>query len=181
MEPKVTEHTLAYPQGLEPDFIVPAEYMPYRFLLGKKGSAPLVALCMNPSAAREEVTDMTIYRIVRHSERIGADGWCVLNTYPERATDAKRMDAFNQELSDENIAEIKKYLLENNIKEVWGAWGDDRNLKHLRQGRQELLSMFKSIGVKVYYFGTLTKQGNPRHPLQRFEKWDYSKKNYLEF
>nr|WP_276571359.1 hypothetical protein [Eubacterium ventriosum] len=40
--------------------------------------------------------------------------------------------------------------------------------------------MLSSIGVKVYYFGTLTKEGNPRHPIQRQEKWDLSKKEYLE-
>ena len=38
--------------------------------------------------------------------------------------------------------------------------------------------MLSSIGVKVYYFGTLTKEGNPRHPVKRQEKWDLSKKEY---
>jgi len=35
--------------------------------------------------------------------------------------------------------------------------------------------------VRVYYFGTLTKEGNPRHPLQRNEKVIYEeiyKKNF---
>ena len=42
----------------------------------------------------------------------------VFNLYPERATDATKMDVFQQELMDRNIQEIEKYLVENNIKEV---------------------------------------------------------------
>ena len=46
-------------------------------------------------------------------------------------------------------------------------------IEALKNGKSELLKMLSDIGVKVFYFGTLTKSGNPRHPLQRQEKWDF--------
>ena len=134
---------------------------------------------MNPSAARETSSDLTINRIIKTSQKLGMEGWIVFNLYPERATNANTMDAFKQDLSNENIWEIRKFLVENNIKEIWGAWGDDKNLKPLTKGKQQLITMLTDIGVKVFYFGTITKSGNPRHPLQRYEKWDFSKKEYL--
>ena len=176
---KITKYSPPYPKGYEPDYIIPTEYSPYRFLLGRKGKNPLVAICMNPSAARETSSDLTINRIIKTSQKLGMEGWIVFNLYPEIATNASTMDAFKQELSDENIKEIKKFLVENNIKEAWGAWGDDKNLNQLIKGKQQLLTMLADIGVKVFYFGTLTRKGNPRHPLQRYEKWNFSKKEYL--
>ena len=180
MKEKITKKIYPYPQGFEPNYIVPSEYRPYRFVLGKKGKNPIVAICMNPSAAKEESSDRTINKIIKVSRELGMDGWMVFNTYPERATYANKMEGFKENLSAENIREMRKYLVENNINEVWGAWGDDKNLEPLIKGKQQMKSMLSEIGVRVYYFGTLTKMGNPRHPLQRQEKWDFSKKEYLE-
>ncbi|MEF2920657.1 MAG: DUF1643 domain-containing protein [Acutalibacteraceae bacterium] len=179
MTDKITKHSPTYPNGYEPDYIIPTEYGPHRFLLGKRGENPLVAICMNPSAAKDTSSDLTVNRIITISQKLRKDGWIVFNLYPERATDANKMDPFKQELSDRNVKEIKKFLVENNIKEVWGAWGDDKKLNQLIKGKQQLLTMIADIGVKVFYFGTLTRKGNPRHPLQRYEKWDLSKKEYL--
>lgn len=180
LKEKITKCTCAYPEGYEPDYIVPFEYCPYRFALGKKGINPLVVVCMNPSAARETSSDRTINRIVKVSQVLGKDGWIVFNIYPERATDAKRMNDFDQTLSDENMKVMKEYLIENGVNEVWGAWGDDKGIAALRKGKQQLKSVLSAIGVKVYYFGSLTKMGNPRHPLQRCERWDFSKRAYLD-
>lgn len=180
MKEKITKHTYPYPKGYEPNYIIPAEYCSHRFVLGKKGKNPLVAICMNPSAAQETSSDRTINKIIKVSRELGMEGWMVFNIYPERATDANSMDAFKQDLSDENIREVRNYLVENKINEVWGAWGDDKNLVTLINGKQQMKSMLSKNGVRVYYFGTLTKMGNPRHPLQRQEKWDFSKKEYLD-
>ncbi len=180
LKEKITKHTYQYPNGYEPNYIIPSKYCSYRFVLGRKGKNPLIVICMNPSAAQEGLSDRTINRIIKVSQELGMDGWMVFNIYPERATDANRMDAFKQELSNENIKEMRKYLVENEINEVWGAWGDDKNLEALIKGKQQIKSMLSEIGVRVYYFGTLTKSGNPRHPLQRQEKWDFTKKEYLK-
>ena len=65
MKDKITKHLLLYPKGYEPDYLIPSEYSKYRFAIGKLGADPLVAICMNPSAARDESSDRTINRIIR--------------------------------------------------------------------------------------------------------------------
>lgn len=179
MNQKVTNHILKYPNGQEPNLINPTEYSSNRFLLGKLGTHPLVAICMNPSAAKETTSDRTINRIIKISQILEMDGWVVLNTYPERATDAKNIKPFNESLSNKNLQIIKEFLESNGIKEVWGAWGNDKNINTLICGKNHLINMLKDMGIKIYYFGTLTKHGNPRHPLQRYEKWNFSQKEYL--
>lgn len=179
MKDKVTKNTTDYPIGDEPNYIIPSKYSPYRFALGKNSDNPLVAICMNPSAAEEIKCDKTCTRIINISKTLQKNGWMVFNLYPERATNKHNMDSFNQDISDKNIKIIKDYLLKNNIKEVWGAWGKDDGVEALIKGREQLLSMLSNIDVKVYYYGTLTKCGNPRHPTQRQEKWDFSDKKYL--
>ncbi len=104
----------------------------------------------------------------------------VFNLYTERATDAKTLSAYDENLSSQNIKCICDYLVSNGITEVWGTWGDDKGLEPLTIAKQNLLKILSDRGIKIYHFGTLTKSGNPRHPLQRFEKWSFGDKHYLE-
>jgi len=161
---KVTKLQIKYPKNQEPDLIVPSDYQPYRFILGKKGNNPLVAVCMNPSAAREEFSDMTINTVIRTSEKLGYGGWIVVNMYPERATDVNNMESFDEKLHQENIEKIAELIDEFDVKQIWGAWG---NLKHknLVKAKSDLMKLLLEKNVKVFHFGKLLKSGNPHHPL----------------
>lgn len=173
---KITKDVVEYPKGFEPKIFKPTKYnRNHRFIIGKDGSNPLVALCMNPSAARDEKSDRTVNRIIAISRELNKDGWFVINLYPERATKAKDIKPFKQELCKRNICEVEDFLKEYNISEVWGAWGNDQNVQALIQGREEMLKMLHRNNIRIFYFGTLTAKGNPRHPLQRNEKWDLKK------
>lgn len=173
---KVTELIVNYPIDQSPNWVEPKVYQPYRFGIGRLSNHPLVAICMNPSAARDQTSDRTVNRVISASEKLGYDGWVVFNTYPERATDASNMDAFDQVLSQQNIAVITSFLKDNNITEVWGAWGD---LKYeaLRRGRDAILDVLKNQDIKVFHFADVTKAGNPRHPL--YLKVEPEGKRYL--
>lgn len=49
---RVTNRVFPYPAGESPSFQYPEHYDPAeRFLLGRLGERPLVAICTNPSAA----------------------------------------------------------------------------------------------------------------------------------
>ncbi len=174
MAEKITSHSLQYPVGYEPNFIIPVDYCEYRFAIGKQVTNPLVAICMNPSAVKAELSDYTTNRI---SKDLEMDGWIVFNTYPERATNASNIEGYDEALSKQNIQVIRDFLTEHNIIEVWGAWGDDQNYSPLYKGKCELLSMLNSINVKVFYYGTLTKAQNSRHPLQRNEAGNFTSEN----
>ena len=177
MDNKVTKCSPPYPKGYEPNYIIPSEYCAFRFAIGKLGTNPLVAICMNPSAARDASSDRTINRIINISKILKMDGWIVFNTYPERATDAKNISNYDESLSNKNIQIISDFLIEHNITEVWGAWGDDKNCIPLSKGKAQLLTKLNSIGINVFYYGTLTNAHNPRHPLQRKEKWNFTSEN----
>lgn len=173
---KVTKKIFSYPKGEEPTLIIPEEYRPYRFVLGQPRKKTLIAICMNPSAARKDYCDRTINRVIIASQKLGYDGWLAVNTYPERATDALNLDKFDPELNSTNVAEIKKILKKYNVNEVWGAWGD---LKHnsLIKGRDAILEMLAQEKIKIFHFGNLTKSGNPHHPL--YFRIEGKEKRYL--
>lgn len=181
MSVKVTKNTVEYPKNQEPNLIIPNEYKPYRYIIGKQGLNPLIAICMNPSAARDDKSDRTINRIINISTKLNYDGWIVFNIYPERATNAANMDAYNEDLAISNLEHLRNYIIQNKVKEIWGSWGD-LNHKTLRSAKTDVLNLLNSLGVDIFYFGTLTASGNPRHPLQRRESWEKMKypKKYLK-
>ena len=164
MNPKVTKMIVKYPADQIPNIIIPAQHKTHRYLIGKDGRKPLVAVCMNPSAAKDDTSDRTVNRVIRTSEKLGYDGWFVVNVYPERATKVSDLGEFDEKLSNENIDVIEKFLLDHKIKEVWGAWG---NLKSdaLRKGKKMMLDMLKKHKIKVFHFAEVTANGEPRHPL----------------
>ena len=175
---KVTKLKVKYPIGEEPNVFNPEKYTDYRFVLGRKGQNPLVAICMNPSRAAGDVSDRTVNRVISASKFLGYDGWFIVNVYPERATDANNMGCFDETLNAENIKHIIELLEIQSIKEVWSAWGD---LKHnnLKIAAQELKTCLQNKGIKFFGFDKLTKAGNPRHPL--YLKIDKEKKQYYHF
>ena len=160
---KVTKMNLAYPAGQAPDFINPKEYQPYRFVIGKIGSKMLVALCMNPSKAQDLISDRTVNTVINRSQKEGYDGWAVINIYPERATDKKNLDDFDEELCQQNVLAIQQFIRTHQIKEVWGAWGN-AELAVLKKGRDAVLEMLAREAVSLYGYNQL-RSGDPHHPL----------------
>lgn len=183
MDNNITKIRLKYPNGEEPNLCIPTEYNEHhRFLLGRLGLKPLVAICMNLSAASKKYSDRTINRIISVSKKIGYDGWAVANLYPERATDARNLNEFDGSLLEENVKIVTEFLNKNQIKEVWGAWG---NINHpaLVEGKKQLLTSFKDNQVEMFTYAPLTKRGEPVHPLNRRTKQVFTdeSKIYLEF
>ena len=160
---------IAYPTGQEPDLWDPNPGQSgYRFALGNAALAtsknpPLIAICMNPSHAREDQSDKTINRLIQASEELGYAGWIMLNLYPERSPKPSTLSAFDPALSAANKFAITQVLARFETTEVLGAWG---NLTHatLRQAKLDVLPILAGLGVRVFTFDPPTKEGNPRHP-----------------
>ncbi len=174
---KVTKIIVTYPEGQQPTMVIPADYQPYRFALGRPGNHSCLIIGMNPSAAREEYSDRTVNKVIKTVRELGYDGWIMTNLYPERATDAKNMDEFDRLLAEENAEQIVALCNKYNIKEVWGAWGDPPH-DNLIKSKEILLTRLKTEKIKIFHFGGLTKSGNPRHPL--YLKID-GEKRYLKY
>ncbi|MBP1325052.1 hypothetical protein JOF28_000284 [Leucobacter exalbidus] len=161
-----------YPQGHEatlwkPD---PAE-AGHRFFLGNDagwsvGNPPLIALCMNPSYASEQVSDKTIDRLIKASIEHQYSGWVMLNLYPERATDPANLSAYDASLSQDNCDAIEEVIAKYQVTEILGAWGGNPK-PTIRQAKRDVLARLKSLGVQVFSLDPLTADKNPRHPTPR--------------
>ncbi|MDR2579573.1 MAG: DUF1643 domain-containing protein [Fibromonadaceae bacterium] len=158
-----------YDENQTPNIIKPKQNELYRFLLGrldKDGKKPLVALCMNPSAANDKWSDATVNIVIEASKELGYSGWLVVNIYPEREPNQRKLGEFKDDLAKKNIKAIKDFLLERKITEVWGAWGDLK-CKSLKRAKEMILEMLKEQKIKIFHFADTTKLGNPRHPNPR--------------
>ena len=156
----------------------------YRLVLGclENSKNPLFIICMNPSSADKDMADRTINRIIYIKNKLGYDGWVVFNLYPERATKPSDLKGKNKkydpDLARENLDTIKKYINKYNVEEVMGAWGNINGCEILNNGKKDVLELLNDLDIKVFCYGE-TKQGEPRHPMQRFISPDdlYKKEN----
>ncbi|MCA1307987.1 DUF1643 domain-containing protein [Microbacterium esteraromaticum] len=124
---------------------------------------PLIAIGMNPSHAAETQADRTVNRLIEASVRHGYAGWLMLNLYPERSPKPKDLTDYDPALSALNCAAIEQVLLRHSATEVLGAWG---NMPHrtLKRAKLDVQALLDRMGVRVFTWDPLTKQGNPRHP-----------------
>lgn len=79
-----------YPGGIW--YYEPHTYQPYRYVLGRVGTHPLVCIGINPSTAQPGALDPTLKSVERLAAANGFDSWIMFNVYPQRATDPNDMD-----------------------------------------------------------------------------------------
>ena len=143
-----------------------------RFTLGEEGERILACVGVNPSNASPEKLDRTMQSVKRIANYNGYDGWLMLNLYPQRATNPQNIHKrMNKQLYTDNLLQIEEALNTYAISNIWLAYGDlveTRNF--LIKAKLELLSLLQSKDLTVYQLGSLTKKGNPRHPL--YQRWD---------
>ena len=106
---------------------VPGHYDEYRYILGTRGSNPLICIGINPSTAEPGNLDNTLKSVSRISAANGFDSWIMFNVYAQRATNPDDMDiSLNRFLHEQNM-EAFRYILSHVGKEfsptVWAAWG----------------------------------------------------------
>ena len=71
---------------------VPNTYTEYRYILGTKGTKPLICIGVNPSTAEPDHLDPTLQSVQRIAHHNGFDSFIMLNVYAQRATSPKDMD-----------------------------------------------------------------------------------------
>ena len=83
---------------------VPDYYTDYRYILGTRGSDPLICIGINPSTAAPDDLDNTLKSVSRIAAGNGYDSWIMFNVYAQRATDPDDMDlTLNETLHRENM------------------------------------------------------------------------------
>ena len=67
------------------------------------------------------------------------------------------MNPYNNNLCRNNIQEVERFLIQNHITEVWGAWGDDKGIEALAKGRDKMKEMLCKNNISIFYFVVLNR------------------------
>ena len=149
---------------------VPNRYCDYRYILGTRGSNPLICIGINPSTAAPDDLDNTLKSVSRIASGNGYDSWVMFNVYAQRATDPDHMDReLNLRLHQENMRAFE-YLLglygEGNTPAIWAAWGTIIEKRgYLCDCVRDMIDIGKRYGAKWYSVGKISAKGHPHHPL----------------
>ncbi len=159
-----------------------------RFVLGETGTNPLVCIGVNPSTAEPDNLDPTLTRVKAWSERLGCDGWVMLNLYPQRATNPNGLHLkIKRRWHIYNIAYVRSVLLEYPNAKIWAAWG---TLIEKRDYLVKCLDRIWETGLDREWItvGECSMADHPHHPLYLandaevtdFDVRKYLKKQYRE-
>lgn len=148
----------------------------WRYALGKSGSRTLLTVGLNPSTATKEKSDTTVAKVEGVASRNGFDGFVMLNLYPVRSTNYNALPstvdvaAFN-----ENLDQISSLVASSNNPVIWAAWGDSIFARaYFIESAKQLIARLEKFNVSWCHFGSLTGEGQPRHPSRLSYEWNFS-------
>ena len=146
---------------------VPKTYREYRYLLGTRGSRPLLCLGVNPSTAVPGDLDNTLKSVERVALSNGFDSFTMCNVYAQRATRPGDMEReLNPDLHRENLAAFAYALSLSEAPAVWAAWGTVIEQRRYLPGCvRDLIAVGREYGARWYTAGARSKRGHPHHPL----------------
>ena len=147
---------------------VPDFYTEYRYILGTRGSRPLICIGINPSTAEPDRLDNTLKSVSRIAAYNGYDSFIMFNVYAQRATRPDDMEKEeNRLLHRENMAAFE-YILSHcaDAPSVWAAWGSIVEKRgYLKACVSDMIEIGERYDAKWYTAGARTKAGHPHHPL----------------
>lgn len=165
----------ALAQALEPNehydvsrwLYVPNAYGEYRYVLGTRGSRPLICVGINPSTAAPDRLDNTLRSVERIALGNGYDSFLMFNVYAQRATDPNAMEqSCNLELHRENLRALEYLLSLNPQPAVWAAWGAIiEKRRYLARCLLDEIALGRRFGARWFTAGPISKKGHPHHPL----------------
>ena len=163
----------------------PNFYSEYRYILGTRGTNPLICIGINPSTAEPDNLDNTLKSVERIALGNGYDSFIMFNVYAQRATDPNAMEKqCNPLLHKENMDAFRYVLSIAPTPSVWAAWGSIiEKRKYLPGCVRDMLAIGQEYQAQWFCAGAITKKGHPHHPLylrkdEKIKPFDV--KSYLE-
>ena len=145
----------------------PNFYSEYRYILGTKGSNPLICIGINPSTAEPDNLDNTLKSVERIAHGNGFDSFIMFNVYAQRATNPDAMERHcNLSLHRENLKAFRYVLSISKQPTVWAAWGaiiEKRD--YLADCVRDMVAVGQEYGAQWCCAGAISKKGHPHHPL----------------
>ena len=146
---------------------VPNVYSEYRYILGTRGTHPLICVGINPSTAAPDALDPTLQSAQRIALSNGYDSFLMFNVYAQRATRPDDMEReYNPFLHGENCKAFAYLLSLSPAPAVWAAWGNIIEKRpYLMDCLRELAKLGRGAGAQWFTAGPPLKSGHPHHPL----------------
>lgn len=162
-------HTPSPDYDVQQWLYVPNIYSEYRYILGTRGTKPLICVGLNPSTAAPNDLDNTLKSVERIALHNGFDSFLMFNIYAQRATRPDDMELFcNPILHEENMKAFD-YILSldrNGTPAVWAAWGTIiEQRSYLPNCVRDMLEIGRARNARWYSAGKRSKRGHPHHPL----------------
>jgi len=146
---------------------IPDFYSEYRYVLGTRGSNPLICIGINPSTARPDALDNTLKSVERIALGNGFDSFTMFNVYAQRATRPDDMEKeLNEHLHTENMKAFDFVLSQSESPTVWAAWGNIIEMRrYLPHCVRDMIEIGKRHNANWVCAGKISKKGHPHHPL----------------
>ena len=146
---------------------VPSHYSEYRYILGTRGTRPLLCVGINPSTAAPDALDPTLQSAQRIALSNGYDSFLMFNVYAQRATRPDDMEHHcNAALHAENRKAFCYLLSLSRPPAIWAAWGNIIEKRdYLIDCLRDFAADARDAGARWYTAGPLLKSGHPHHPL----------------
>lgn len=128
------------------------------------GTGEIAWVCLNPSTADWTENDPTVERTISWAKRWGFAATWMLNAYAWRDTDPRQLRINAARGIDVVGADNDSAILSvvQSVDRVILAWGNHAQFLDRSAALRRLLTPYLP---KCYRLGTLTKPGEPRHPL----------------
>lgn len=147
---------------------IPDHYSEYRYVLGTRGSRPLICIGINPSTAAPDRLDNTLKSAQRIALFNGYDSFIMFNVYAQRATLPDDMELIlNQDMHRENMKAFEWVLRQYPQPcSVWAAWGALITKRdYLACCVKDMVTVGNRYNARWYTAGARSKAGHPHHPL----------------
>ena len=147
---------------------IPDHYSEYRYILGTRGSHPLICIGINPSTAAPDRLDNTLKSAQRIALFNGYDSFIMFNVYAQRATNPDDMEnRLNPMLHRENLKAFEWVLRQYDKPcSIWAAWGAIITKRsYLPACILDMVAVGSKYNVRWYTAGARSKAGHPHHPL----------------
>lgn len=156
-----------------------------RYVLGTKGSNPLIVMSINPSVGSPTVDSPTLGTVRHIAADYGYDSWIILCLYPQRATHLNELDYLtNQDWVNENFKVINEVLSQYPDHKIWAAWGTHyKQRDYFPQMLSEIVKIADRYHDTWMHYGPLDEGGTPAYCLylDKGEGWyPFDVKSYLE-
>ena len=152
---------------IEKWLFAPNFYSEYRYILGTRGTKPLICIGINPSTAQPGALDNTLKSVERIALGNGFDSFIMFNVYAQRATKPDDMErSCNLRLHRENMEAFRYALSISEKPAVWAAWGAIIEKRpYLMDCLKDMVAIGQEYGASWQCAGAISKKGHPHHPL----------------